>query len=337
MHEAQQLDILASEEFERNMVDALGVRVRPALAQARRERMGLRTLIDEMRGEIEGSMQALGLELRTPIFVGEFPTGSFNAMAYPVSGGVLALMSTGLFMFIYKFIKIMALSIAVAQFDERGRPIGGTETEDSGYGHDEIVRLTLALVRTYLRWRSTDRATYLAPSGGRKWALCERLVYECEKFVLAHEYGHAVSGHLEARPVVKARTDTGDLDVVQTDWQHEVEADVLGTILLLEPCRVVDSREKALDLNVRVAAPLFFFGMDDLVSRCEVALWRRVGAPPPVRLSHPPSADRARLVRQLIRDRIQGSSERAFGLADLFLNWLSKTSDTAVERIGAGA
>ncbi len=75
-------------------------------------------IIDEMSAEIRERLTEKGMTLPLPVFAGQFPHGSFNAQARPVAGGVLILINSGLFMFIYQMVKVATMATRFTDYNE---------------------------------------------------------------------------------------------------------------------------------------------------------------------------------------------------------------------------
>src|SRR5438874_1225021 len=58
--------------------------------------------LDEMVAKIDVAINRSGLKLDRRVYVGEFPTGSFNAQVQALPEGAMVLMNSGLFWLIYQ-------------------------------------------------------------------------------------------------------------------------------------------------------------------------------------------------------------------------------------------
>ncbi|MCB9143751.1 MAG: hypothetical protein H6635_00150 [Anaerolineales bacterium] len=293
--------------------------------------VGLGGAIGELSMSIERGIKELKQELQIDVYAGEFPTGSFNAIAVPVAGGALLLLNTGLMMFLHKVMKIMTLSMVAAKFDETGNPIEGTESEISGYSHQEIIDILAELVLTYLHCQSPYSARRLPIIGGAKGNVHALLLKYCEMFCLAHEYGHAIGGHLNTSQSLITSTNEVEIEVIPKQWEQEFEADVIAVNVMFASLDYSLGQQKTL-LNVQgiVAAPLIFFALDNLVTRVTKEVARLHGSQLPEPLTHPPSNLRSENVREFIKG---SGNEGIFSLANVMVSWIEAMEDSVIQRI----
>jgi hypothetical protein len=72
---------------------------------------------------------------------------------------------------------------------------------------------------------------YLAE--GHYSGLVANLIEAMELFVLGHEYGHVMAGHMNASDVTLRRQAEADGELVEYSWPRELEADSIGVRLLM--------------------------------------------------------------------------------------------------------
>lgn len=223
--------------------------------------------------------------LRHEVFVGDFPTGSLNAEARRTEHGYLILVNSGLS---YFFRQVL---VALCMRD----PVGAEELDLIGQA-----------IAAYVLHR--DPAAGPQPlAGGHAAMLSHALQRACGDFVVAHEFGHLLAGHLDV-PAGLSRMlpvrDGREVPVIDKSWQQEFEADAIGFSLLLGG-RSLDAVKQIIDegkqdirvaaqgieLLAALAAPMIFFILESLVAKCIQAA---EGAQLPVAApsTHPPSRDR---------------------------------------------
>jgi hypothetical protein len=244
------------------------------------------------------------------IFVGEFPIGRVNAHCVRVPGGdgYVLLLNVGLMMLISATAKVVFSQAAWAAFDDSGKPIRETIRGDTVVSHEEAGTYLREMIRQYCRfkqWRPPVGRDRIVIKGAPMNIISAMLTEAAERFVLAHEFGHALHGHLE-------RDETSSLSVpsigiqipaISTSWQDEIDADVAaGAIMLHSLPRRIDDRWTALQAEMVVAGPLFFFELARLVEKADATQYD----------THPPTRQRSEILEAAFRRVIP---EQAFSVA----------------------
>src|ERR1700685_1636490 len=141
------------------------------------------------------------------VFVGEFPTGSINAEARKTANGYLILINTGLLYFVKQVIEALC-----------------SDQSNEQTLIEEIAHAVLAyLVRT-------DPVYGPMPNASDNLALtAQQLEFAVYDFIIAHEYGHLLRGHLDADEQNRMlAVDAASLPVINKSWEQEYEADEVG-------------------------------------------------------------------------------------------------------------
>lgn len=201
------------------------------------------------------------------VYVGDFPTGAFNAHVTPVKGGYLVLVNSGAMVLIRTVYSLLAslrdlnhisadaevVSVMGEVFDSynrNGDPMYGPLNQ--AFGSDAIV------------------ATVLTRA--------------CDRFMIAHEYAHILAGHLvrQRKRLCSLSTPAGSIKVTEKDYQMELEADLIAYELLIgtdQPNQIdttyfrqIESGDqseliRALEQAALIVAPLLFLAIDLLTQR----------------------------------------------------------------------
>lgn len=294
---------------------------------------GMQFVIDQISEEIERSIVKSGLQLNLEFFAGEFPTGSFNAQACVVEDGTLLLVNTGLMVFLHKASKLITHSIEFSDFGDDGKPIFGTTepTEPGAMTHSEQIEAFAELLLGYLSMREDwiPRVRRIPLATGAKAMLSAMVVHSCEKFVLAHEYGHAIAGHLTAPRTMVSKTPVGDVEFVCKSWSEEFEADLIAAMLLvIETPRQIKTYQDLFTLQFATVGPFFFFALDELITR--VALEIKGLAGTSIITDHPPSRQRMQAVREFYQ-RLGGPAMTEMG--DAYAEFVGHLGDDVMEMI----
>lgn len=281
--------------------------------------------------EIETSIEAHPADraaFRRNVYTGEFPTGSVNAEAVYIDGDYLALINTG----------SLVLFQQMAEFLCNGDP--ELPLEDAN--NQLAVNGMISVLVSYLTYGDPIHGPR-PMSGGFKAFLTYAMSRACIKFMLAHEYGHILCGHLDRNKQLGSRVKLPqfDIDVVKNSWKEELEADVwaykttLGINHLEDDldCSIIDKAididakstagdfRAALALKCAIAAPFWFLTIDLIVARITE---RFPGSELPVgTTTHPPAQLRMQqLAVVLARNLSYGSYVNYVGLLSKSLEFI---------------
>jgi hypothetical protein len=198
------------------------------------------------------------------VYVGEFPTGSFNAQVTAVDGGYIVLINAGALVLIQAIV-----SLLVSHKD-----LGHISDDDS------VVESLAKMVLSYFQHRDPMFGP-LPMTAGHKGVLAASLSHATQAFVIGHEYGHILAGHLGNAERQTILTNAGDMDVISKSHDKELEADRIGFELLLgekEPQALdfsaidnehphnVSALMRLMEKQSLIVAPLLFFEIDSLLT-----------------------------------------------------------------------
>jgi len=279
----------------------------------------LQDVLDRYSEEIEQSMRR-----EVPVYVAEFPTGEFNAMAYPVPAGTLILVNTGLMMLVYRVCKIVSQSINIAIMDAAGNPKHDPPFQETPY--ELVVEQLAECVLSYLHYGNpwtTPRNSAMSPA---KSVIFGGIVQATEKFVLLHEYGHFFAGHFNTPKKMIHKTHVGAVNVIAKSYDEETRADLTACLLLVPSTpKVIDDHPKLFALHASVTGPFLFFALDELISKVTVEVLNLDCIP--ISPTHPPSSKRAQIVHYALK---QHMPETAFDFAQSFLEHFEKLANDVV-------
>jgi hypothetical protein len=259
---------------------------------------GILGIMGWLSRQVELDLAQLRLDLPYPVFVGEYPTGDFNACSCPSPSGVLVLVNRGLFVFIYLMAKLYALSVhydfpSPGSVSVRIGEEGLVLPSDAPYAKVTIIDHVIDALMSYLLLRQPTKAQRLPPLGGARGLVAATLTTQSEKFVLAHEYGHIVAGHITSNLAVPQPTVGEGVRLVPISHAKEFQADGYGAAVMVTrdgTAQGIGGGELGWHQAV-AAGTAFFFALADLIRRFEEA----GGAP---RLTdHPLPAERWNLLR----------------------------------------
>jgi hypothetical protein len=235
-------------------------------------------LLATLNDEICRDFATLGITVDEKVFPGVYPTYSFNAQARAEGDGYLILVDTGCFETIEAAVTILL------------RP----------WTHDQKTTMFVRTIRDYCRHGRLTRSEELKEilsekENGLEIAtelqmaeeITPGLTNACERFVIAHEYGHVIRGHFAGA----LSTDAGanhELQVIYKEHEKEFEADLWALNVLIRQTDMYDARMRL----ITYAGALIPLGICLLVEDCrKMELKRNVGD------SHPPALERMRLLQ----------------------------------------
>jgi hypothetical protein len=267
---------------------------------------------DAISADIQATIERSGIPLPgSPVYVGEYPHNSFNAQACAVTGGTLILINRGLVTLVHEIAKCWGLSLLSFDRSEDGGILPEQPTAETTRQRDEARVIIARAVLAYI-FQNDARLGGRIPIGSRA-AMGFHLTRATEKFVIGHEFGHLLAGHLDEP---RAQTAWGEL--IRKTHAQEFEADEIGGLLML---RDLDPSDQ-IQTNLAIAGPFFFFAIDHLVTRVR----NEVNDIPAalVVTDHPPSDERAAALRRLFLDN---AGLGALQFANAIVSWLSTQED----------
>jgi len=178
--------------------------------------------IEKAAARVEETIRALpafAVKFHDEVFVGEFPTGSINCQTVKVDGGFLVLVNSG----------TIAMLQQVVTFLWRG-DADHPSSPASLQAADGVAEV----LASYVEYG--DPFYGPRPLAGGLLAVASSLMDEAAmEFVVAHEYGHILAGHLnqpDAEPLA-LETEVGAIEVLRKNRAQEFEADDIGYRLVL--------------------------------------------------------------------------------------------------------
>ncbi len=271
-------------------------------------------LLSSYQESIESAVRHLGIEPVPLVNVGTLPTGQVNALtiAVPGSQDYIVAFDRGLSTF------ALLLSKAVAQVF----PYELTKGGGASFSVDEERLRNNLRSRPDIADRFTEvvlaYAVFGEPARARPYILPDRATNELtrllksslELFVLGHEYGHALAGHLDDAMRTAAVLPDVNVEEVAFAWGQEYEADIIGLHLSTRAMSI----RTGVDLSLSFWGAPFFFHCMMIMERAVSLL--HYGEEGTIQLgSHPPHAVRRGVLSRALVDAT--GTEQAQGAIQL--------------------
>ena len=296
------------------------------------------SLITSIASEVEESLELVGRSLHHSPLFGTLPSGRVNgiAVSVPDTPHRLVILEDGLFGFTNLMCKAVASAFPDTEPHQDGK-LGFSADENDVMAclaaNPEVTnRFFEALVAYVVMGHPHKAPPYVARRNAMHLGAVLR--ESMQLFVIGHEYGHIVSGHLDGGKVSKQMVADGKMNIVATNWMQEIEADAIG----LEVLGNVRMRQ-GYDLPLSLWGADAFFGCVDVVERT-VSILREGEISTRFSDSHPPTPLRREKIRQIISDNIddEGKVEAILQLSksvEIVIESIWKSIQPAIEKMYA--
>ncbi|MCO7513808.1 hypothetical protein NJF44_09110 [Pseudomonas guariconensis] len=263
------------------------------------------SLLVRMTKEIEEVLSGQNMKLDPAPLFGTLPTGRVNGMALKAPGldHVIILIEDGLFGFANLAAKAVSRTFPF-KGDSEGRLMFSVDPADWQQelaARPELPEKFLEVLLAYIVGGHPHLATSYLPEPNYD-GIASALRDALELFVLGHEYGHLVSGHLNGDETKRAVIAGEDIDEITTNWNEEFEADVRGLEFMLA---VMGKR--GFDLSLSFWGAEFFFGCIEIVERA-VSVIRTGEADIPLSTTHPPTEMRRQMLHLVLERSVPEES-----------------------------
>jgi hypothetical protein len=266
------------------------------LAQGMAGAWNVNKLIEKLVRTLTDDFARANIRLPSTAFPGVFPTNTFNAQSVQRANGFLVLLDTGCFELIEA-----AVGVLLSKWEQ-----------------EKKVEVLSSFIQTYCEHQTLPELHLLKPPGlggpgeadASMLGLMYPLVTSTEEFVIAHEYGHVVNGHLDSANHrnlnVSLPTKTGKtqqetphetepvVELINKSFEQEFEADLWATDSLLSR-----GRAKAADeyfMAIICGGPIICLGIALLIEE-----WIKRHQTPSD--THPPASDRIYMIQSLYEIR----------------------------------
>ena len=227
------------------------------------------------------------------LVAGALFTNDLNAEAVrAANGGWLLLINQGLMLFAYKLARVIACQL---------------EPRDDG-----VPQIAEQLAYAELEEVFSSLALHGVPVGGdvplsrNQFRTATSLTVAAEHFVLSHELGHHVLGHLDDGGVAHLMLRSTPVAMARMDWHREFAADAfaLGSLV---PLDTTSDRSITAENRQAFGGIFFLFKILDLYEglMARLAAKKKIVAAQP-RDTHPPPHDRFEALAQIASSELDG-------------------------------
>jgi len=285
--------------------------------------MSFSPMLQRYAEDLEAKALGLGIRVRRPYLIAEFPTGESNACVVPVSGGAaLILVNFGLLMLLFQVAKIRVLGLNFCRSGDDRCPAPGSEFGASGINVDQTTAALATTVYNYVAHRDPTRAVrFRVLVGEWKWWL-EGMVHHCERFIVAHEFAHLLCGHLDDSDYRDVAIKGCTARAYEYRRRMELEADALALRCCMQD--IVWPRGEG--ASWVAAGAIFPFGLHKLVDKVQSLHWPGAN----VASDHPTADDRIAAIRSDIFAKYGGA--QVWSRAENALLWLESYGDEIVRQ-----
>jgi hypothetical protein len=252
------------------------------------------SLLSEMATEIESVAEGLGMTLpQRPVF-GTLPLGQLNAMAVRVPNTEEYLIAFQYGMFGFMNLASKAFAAALPSVED-GDGISFNLDRERVLNHlaanaEPVARMSDFLGAYIYAGDPHAAEQYFVTASIER--LSGLLRGTAERFIIGHEYGHLISGHLAPSTPRREKEKPVTFEAPPRAWRHEIEADFSGMVLAVH-----SQAQNGLDLALSYAGVDFAFTAMELAERALAVARHGDAAERKVADTHPPTTTRRHAAR----------------------------------------
>jgi hypothetical protein len=277
-------------------------------------------ILDSHFQRIYDTVVKLKYSVQDTPFAGTAVSGEYNAFAceHPITHEKLIVFESELIIVANLFCKIIALSIPIDIKDNNVEFSIDLKTleahlEKNNHILEKFIEL---FYYTIYKGLPSNAKQYFIESTRQK--LFYELLNSFELFIVGHEYGHVLAGHLSNKIFIRKISGI-NRNVIETNWKEEYEADSIGVILLL------NSLDNSNLGPFCYLGPEIFFIFLDLIDRISSYINGGHELSDPGSSTHPPSVDRKLAVQEYMKNVLKSDNYKAYKVFSDFVNDITNT------------
>ena len=208
-------------------------------------------------------------EIEKPPVIGTVSTENINACILKLeSEEVIIIVEEDILSFIHLFSKIFVLCMSL---EEKGDKVSLSLDKETILTHikenPEIEFRFKDLLEASIIERSPRKSEQYNLKMDARYQFCTEIMMSAESFLIAHELGHLLAGHLTVKKGYGYYQSEMDASVDKTNWEKEYEADRIGVNLVAE-----FARNRNVDIAESYIGIELFFIMYDIVLKAKKIL-----------------------------------------------------------------
>lgn len=161
-------------------------------------------------------------------YFGQLPTGNLNAkiLKVPKVNEYVVIFENQLYTYSMLISKLFAICLPMNEYGDLS--YSHKEVFDNIVGNKVIIRRFVNLIVTHVFEENISRAEPYLLSDNIRGSVSNSINTTIELFILAHEYGHFLGGHLLDENIEKTLIKSKEVEEVKLNWDQEFEADKIG-------------------------------------------------------------------------------------------------------------
>ncbi len=196
------------------------------------------SIIEPKLKEIAHAATSLGVKNTPDIILGTLYTERVNAAAIRIrkTGEYIIAFESQLFSFLNRFTKIIVQALPEKTSNDPDKfefSFLKTDVEKHIKEHPIIKTLFADLILSYVLRGNVNQAQNFKLDYGR-YINGTYILRATELFVMGHEYGHIVKGHLQPKLNSEIEIANISADEIERKWEQEYEADSLGLFFMIK-------------------------------------------------------------------------------------------------------
>lgn len=269
-------------------------------------------LMADLAAKVEAAAQDLGCAIPMRPTFGTIVHPSPNGRAIPVDSDTecLIVLHDDLFMFAYLLSKAVISAFPANLTDDERIGFSSLDWREELNRKPIIAeRFKQAIICAVCSPGGTgDAPSYLVEDSHMQ--LATLLARGVELFVVAHEYGHIIRGHLSCGKRASCMIDDLNQEVIEQNYLQEIEADCWGLSLTIRARQM-----EGLDLALSYIGADFFFTCAEILEN-GLAIFRTGQEAVFLSDSHPPPDMRRAALRTVLRNQVGDHANGPIELAE---------------------
>lgn len=257
---SQQLDVLA--DLNKKYPGLIANNVLKYYAENPPKSSTLQEVVDILFEDLTKSMESnQRREIVDKVAVGELQTRDANALCIKVpAGGYVILFNDGLMMLLHKLAKAVSSRVRIAR-----SPLEARNLRPRTLSFEETPNYVYEIIARYLMNKHPIGPEI--PLEHDQYWFSDKLRWFMELFVMGHELGHILEGHLSKAKILRFKIGREEITVLKPSCNQEYDADIRGLLLVMNARGETFDYDRTTSRSLAYAGPDFFFTIMDLIEK----------------------------------------------------------------------